>query len=480
MTTIAERGSRADIDRLHALFDAQKRAFARDMMPSWKVRVDRLKRLERMMVTNQPAIEEAVTADFGCHAPVLTRLLEVMPTVLRARYARAHLRRWMRPQSRPVHRLLFGLARNYVVCQPRGVVGNLSPWNFPIDLACGPLVDILAAGNRAILKPSESTPLCSALLSELVAGTFDEEEVAVVNGGVEVAEAFCRLPWDHLLFTGGQEIGKKVMRAASENLTPVTLELGGKNPTIFADDALDEGSVRYLVMAKMIKAGQMCVSPDYVFVPHHRVDDFVHLARGAMARLYPRVIDNPDAASIINDHHYQRLVGYLRDAAENETPVIDLDPAGEGADPQRRKLPLSLVIDPADDRAVMRDEIFGPILPVKPYRALDEVIAYINERPRPLALYLFTHDRKTTARVLQQTISGGVSLNAASAHGLQASLPFGGVGASGMGHHHGYEGFLNFSKVKPVFQQARLHASSVFYPPYSELMARILRFILGG
>ena len=466
------------IERLKTIFNAQKQAFNQNMMPDYRLRIDLLKKLESMLLDNQKAIENAVNQDFGCHAPQLTKMLEIMPPVLRIRFARANLKKWMKPRRRHVNRMLFGLSQNSVIYQPLGVVGNISPWNFPFDISCGPLTDIIAAGNRAIIKPSEIAPACSELLAEMVGKTFEEDQVAVVTGGVPVSEAFCTLPWDHLLFTGGTEIGKKVMMAASRNLTPVTLELGGKSPTIISEDCFNEKNITLLIATKMIKSGQVCVAPDYVLVPENRIFEFVDIARTAMQKLYPTMNDNPDSTSIISVQHYRRLIGYIKNAKSNKAEIIELNPANEKTSVKIRKIPLTLILNPTDRLDVMKNEIFGPILPVLPYKHIEDAIGYINNRPRPLALYLFSRNKQTTDLILKHTISGGVSLNAVATHGLQASLPFGGVGNSGMGYHHGFDGFANFSKIRPIYKQSRINGSILLYPPYGKIIDHFLSFIL--
>ncbi len=468
----------AEIERLHDLFQAQKEAFKQNMMPSYQQRIEWLTKLEKMILANQKEIADAVAADFGTHPPELTRIAELLGPISRVKFAKKNLRRWMRPKRRAVERTLFGLAQNRLMYQPVGVVGNMSPWNFPIDISFGPLVDILAAGNRAIVKPSESAPHTAELISKLLTKTFDPTVVAVVTGGVELAQAFTQLPWDHLLFTGGPEIGKRVMAAAAENLTPVTLELGGKNPTIITADSLTEKTVTSIMATKMVKAGQMCITSDYVFVPEGKVDEFVALCEQTLAKLYPKVIDNPDSTSIINDHHFRRLEGVLADAAEHNARMVELNPAKEAVDVDGRKMPLTLVLDPSDDLLVMQHEIFGPILPVKTYKTLQDAIDYINSKDRPLALYVFSKDQRAIDKVINNTISGGVAINAVSLHAMQASLPFGGTGRSGMGHHHGFEGFVAFSKAKPIFRQAPIDGSSLLFPPYGKAVNRLLDFLL--
>ena len=467
----------AEINTLQTIFQLQKAAYLREMMPEYKTRIERLDRVEKMILRNQDRIAAAISADFGTHPAELTRIAELLGPVSRARFAKKQLKKWMKPQNRHVDRLLFGAARNQLIYQPVGVVGNMSPWNFPIDISFGPLVDALAAGNRMIIKPSENAPNCASLIKQLIAETFEPDLVAVVTGGLELAKAFSAVPWDHLLFTGGPEIGKHVMAAAAQNLTPVTLELGGKNPTIITADNLNLKTVTAIMATKMVKAGQMCITSDYVFVPDDAVAQFVSLAQEAMAQLYPKVIDNGDSTSIINEHHYQRLESYLTDARENGR-VVELNPARESADSAARKLVPTLVLDPSDDLLVMQHEIFGPILPVKPYADLQDAINYINANERPLALYIFSKNKQAIDRVINNTISGGVAVNAVSLHAMQASLPFGGIGRSGTGHHHGFEGFVAFSKAKPIFTQAPVDGSSLLFPPYGRAVNALLNFLL--
>lgn len=463
-------------DELAALFRAQKAAFLANPYPSYAQRLDALKALEAMVKKHRRRIEEALAADFVTHPRPLTAICELMGPIERARFARANLKKWMKPQPRPASKLLYGFSKAYVLYQPVGVVGNMSPWNFPIDLSVGPLADILAAGNRAILKPSELAPAAAQLVKEMIAETFAPDQVAVVLGGVELAQEFTRLPWDHLLYTGGPAVAKLVMKAAAENLTPVTLELGGKCPTIVAPDSVDEQTVANILSTKMVKNGQMCITADYVFVPADRRDRFVELARAAMARMMPDYTENPQSTGIINDKHLERLLGYVNDARAKGAKVIEL--SGHGVNRKERKLPFTLVVEPGEDTEVMRNEIFGPILPLKTYRSIEEVIAYVNAHDRPLALYIYTKDQALADRVLRQTISGGACVNALAIHAAVPSLPFGGIGASGMGRHHGFEGFLTFSHQKAVLKSGFGYNPKLLHPPYGRTLERIVDWLL--
>ena len=368
-------------------------------------------------------------------------------------------------------------ASNTVLPQPLGVVGVIVPWNYPVFLAFGPLISALAAGNRALVKMSEYTPRTGALLQELAARYLGDEVVAVLNGGPSVAEAFSALAFDHLLFTGSTEIGKRVMRAASANLTPVTLELGGKSPALIAPDFPIDLAVSRIAFGKLLNAGQTCVAPDYVLVPRGRLELFVELYRREVARMYPSLRDNPDYTSIANTRHRERLQGWLDEAGAAGATVIGINPAGEALC-DSGKLAPQLVLDAPEHCRLMQEEIFGPILPVLPYDDFEAALGYINARPRPLALYLFDRDNRRIGHAVARTHAGGVSINETILHVAQDDLPFGGVGSSGMGHYHGKDGFDTFSKMKPVFAQSRLNAMGLLVPPYGRVMAGLLRLLV--
>ncbi|MFL6651350.1 MAG: coniferyl aldehyde dehydrogenase [Sulfurifustaceae bacterium] len=463
-------------DELTSLFKAQKAAFLANIYPSYGERIEALNALEAMVKRYRKKIEDALQADFVTHPPQLTAVCEIMGPIERARFARKHLKRWLKPQPRAVNRLLYGFSKTYVLYQPVGVVGNISPWNFPIDLSVGPLADILAAGNRAILKPSEMAPASAELVKEMITATYNRDHVAVVTGGLALAQEFTKLPWDHLLYTGGPTVGRMVMKAAAENLTPVTLELGGKCPTIVCADSVDEATVANILATKIVKNGQMCITADYVFVPQPQLDRFVSAAQAAMAKMMPSYTQNPQSTGVINERHLERLQSYVKDAREKGARVIEL--SGAEVNRKERKLPFTVVLDPRDDMEVMRNEIFGPILPIKTYRSLDEVIAYINAHERPLALYIYTKDAARADAVLTQTISGGACVNTAAIHAAVPSLPFGGIGNSGMGRHHGFEGFVTFSHQKAVFKAGFGYNPKLLYPPYSRTLDRVLNWLL--
>ena len=447
-----------------------------DAHPGWRTRDTRLATLERLVSENVPAIAEAIRGDFGNRSLHETQLLEIFPSLEGLRYTRRHLKSWMRPERRAVS-LWFLPGRARVLHQPLGVVGIIVPWNYPLYLAVGPLTAALAAGNRAMVKMSEYTPAMSALFARLVEKYFAADEVAVVQGDAEVAQAFSRLPFGHLLFTGSTRLGYSVLRAAAETLTPVTLELGGKSPAILGPDYSLEKFAERVMVGKTMNAGQTCIAPDYVLVPVGREHAFIAAARKVVDACYPDLLSTPDYSSIVSERHYQRLVGLIEEARGQGAEVAPLSSAA-GPDAATRRMPPVALMNAAPGMQVMQEEIFGPILPVVPYRDLDEAIRYVNARPNPLALYYFDRDRGRIDRVLEQTLSGGVTINDTILHIAQDSLPFGGVGESGKGHYHGFEGFEAFSKKKAVFFQSRLNGMGLFKPPYGKLFERMVKLLI--
>ncbi|MEI7036766.1 aldehyde dehydrogenase family protein [Fulvimonas yonginensis] len=458
------------ITTLHRLRSAQ----ARDPLPAWPVRADRLRRLARMLREQRAAFAAAIDADFG-QRPAEETDLELFPSLSAVHHALRHGRRWMRPRRAPTS-LAFRPGRNRLVPQPRGVVGIVVPWNYPLFLAVGPLVDALVAGNRAMVKMSEFTPRFAALFAEQVARRFADDEVVVVTGDAAVAQAFTALPFDHLLFTGSTAVGHQVMRAAAANLTPVTLELGGKSPAILGPGGDLDHAVERILIGKLLNAGQTCVAPDYVLLPRARIEAFAARARAVAARLYPDLAHNRQYASLASDRHFARMAALRDEAAAAGARIV---PLAEGAaDPARRLFPPQLLLDVPDDARVMREEIFGPLLPVVPYDSLAQAIDYVNARPHPLALYLFERDRAAVDAVIARTRAGGVTLNDTLYHLAQHGLPFGGVGASGMGGYHGKAGFDTFSHLKPVFVQARWNGAGLLRPPYGPRFRRLLELLL--
>jgi coniferyl-aldehyde dehydrogenase len=421
---------------------------------------------------------QAITEDFGGRARQETLLLEVFPVVDTIQHAIRHLPQWMRPRPAAAGwQFLPGRAR--VVYQPLGVVGVIGAWNYPLLLSLSPVVSALAAGNHAMLKPSELAPRTADLLARMVSDLFPADYVTVVTGGTETGAAFAALPFDHLLFTGSTRVGKLIMRSASEHLTPVTLELGGKSPALVHPDFPARTAAARIMAGKLYNAGQTCIAPDYVLVEEGARDEFVRLAAEAAATMYPRLADNPDFTRIVNRQHYQRLRGLVGDATQRGAEMLEVNPARESANEQNRVFLPTLLWNVSDQMTVMQEEIFGPVLPVVTYRSLDEAIEYINARPRPLALYYFDRNSKRVEAVLARTTSGGVTVNDTIFHIAQNDLPFGGVGASGMGSYHGFDGFLTFSKKKGVFLQSRFTTLGMLRPPYGALARRVTDFLIG-
>ncbi len=458
------------------MFDHMRSAQGRQPLQTWSLRAARLRALETLVRTHRDAIVAAISADFGHRAPEETDLFEVFPSLGGIRYALKHGRRWMRPRRQAAD-FWFLPARTALMPQPRGVVGIIVPWNYPLYLAVGPMVDALVAGNRVLVKLSEFTPCFSSLFAELVAEYFSADEVRIVNGPAEVAREFSSLPFDHLFFTGSTAVGHEVMRAAAANLTPVTLELGGKSPAIIGPGARFAHAVERIMVGKLVNAGQTCIAPDYVLLPRAQIPAFIETARAVVARLYPDLASNAQYTHIASDRHYARLTGLVegaqaRGATAHPLAVVD---AAAGT----RLLPPTLLVDVDQSMAVMQQELFGPLLPLLPYDSLDEALAYITAQPHPLALYVFEQDRKLVDHVLGHTRAGGVTVNDTLYHIAQHDLPFGGVGSSGMGACHGEAGFRAFSHMKPVFYQSRWNATGLLNPPYGATFRRMLRLLLG-
>lgn len=456
------------ISQLETLLERQRQAYRANPMPDAGQRIQWLKSLANLLVTEQKAIIDAINSDFSNRSADETLLAEVLPSLHGVHYATKRVKKWMKPSRRSVG-MQFMPASAKVIYQPLGVVGVIVPWNYPLFLAIGPLTGALAAGNRVMIKMSESTPESARVLKELLAKVFPEDLVAVVQGEVDVGVAFSKLPFDHLLFTGATSVGKHVMRAAAENLTPVTLELGGKSPAIISASVPMKDAAERIAFGKSLNAGQTCVAPDYVLVPQNRVDEFVESYRQVVQGFFPKLENNPDYTAIINERQLARLNSYLADAQARGATVVPLFPQAQG-----RRLPQALVLNVSDEMKIMQEEIFGPLLPVIPYQNLDQALSYVNERDRPLALYFFGYDKREQDHVLAQTHSGGVCLNDTLLHVAQDDMPFGGVGPSGMGHYHGHEGFLTFSKAKGVFSKPRFNAARVIYPPYGKSLQKLV------
>ena len=459
-----------------AALERQRRAHLQDMTPDAAQRLDRLDRLAVMTNENVEAICTAISADFGNRSKHETLVADIYTVQSGVAHARRHVRGWMKPR-RVSTALTFRPGSNRLLPQPLGVVGVVSPWNYPYDLAIGPTLAAFAAGNRVMLKPSELTPRTSELMAALAGKYFKPEEFLVVLGDAKVGQVFTELPFDHLIFTGSTPVGRLVAQASAKNLTPTTLELGGKSPAILDASVDMKRAAGSIMFGKCFNAGQTCIAPDYALTPRDKVGLFVEATRSAVAGMYPKLAGNPDYTSIVNERHYQRLQSLLRDAEDKGAKTIALNPAGENFDPALRKIPPTLVLDARPDMAIMQEEIFGPLLPVIAYDRLDEALAFINGRDRPLALYWFGENAGNRDHVLANTISGGVTINDTLLHFAQEEQPFGGVGPSGMGAYHGHWGFDAFSKLKPVFYQSKLNGAGLLRPPYGATFDRILSLI---
>ena len=464
-------------DRLQACFNAQKRAWTEQGGLSAERRDEALGALAEVLVRRADDFTKAISADFGHRSPHETKLADLYPVVASLRHARKNFRRWMKPRRRPIQ-WMFQPGSGRILYQPLGVVGIVSPWNYPVQLALSPLAGALAAGNRVMIKPSEITPRTSALMEDVIAEVFDPSEVAVVQGGPDVARAFTYLPFDHLLFTGSTQVGRQVMQAAAGNLTPVTLELGGKSPALIASDYSVEKAAERIAVGKLFNAGQTCIAPDYVLVPREKEVAFVSAYREAVSQLYPTLAANPDYTSIISERHHARLRDLIADARERGAQMHEINPHSETLDASQRKLAPVVLTGVPEHAQAMQEEIFGPVLPVVAYDDVEEACRFIGARPHPLALYLFSHDKAITERVMARTQSGGVAINDTLLHCVQEELPFGGVGPSGMGAYHGEAGFRTFSHARSVFRQARFNGAGMTKAPYGGSMNRLLSMLL--
>ncbi len=461
-----------DLQAPARLLDLQRSTGERDGPIALPQRLAALAALDRVLRTNHGALAAAISADFGNRPAEETTLAEVVPSLAAIRFARKNLARWVRPERRRVD-IGFWPGRAFVQWQPLGCVAIVSPWNYPLLLTASPLVDALAAGNRVLVKPSELVPRFAQLFARLVASAFDPAHVSVVTGGIEMGQAVCALPLDHLLFTGSTAVGRRVARAAAETLTPVTLELGGKSPAIVCPDADPARAAKTIAVGKLFNAGQTCIAPDYALVPQDHVEAFAAAAMAAANTMYPTVDGNRDYTSIISDRHFARLEQLLQEAEAGGARVLRANGAGNG-----RRLAPAVVLDPRLDGALMTEEIFGPILPVIGYRSLGDALAFVRARPNPLALYPFTRDRATLAAVLGGTTSGGAAVNTVIMHCIQDDLPFGGVGPSGMGAYHGRDGFRRFSHARGVFEARGPSALEFLAPPYGRKIRLALKAML--
>ncbi len=461
--------------RLREVLAAQRAAHLAHPMPSEAERRRDLHALRRFVTAHRAEIIDAISRDYGHRSRHETELTEILPVLQDIDHTLKHLRRWMRVQRRHVDRLSFGLARNRVLPQPLGVVGVIVPWNFPLNLSFLPLVAIFAAGNRAMVKMSEHSRHLATLLIEKIPAHFPPEKLQFFDETGGVGIAFSQLPLDHLMFTGSTQTGRAVMAAAAQNLCPVTLELGGRSPAIVCEDFDLQAAAERILYVKCLNAGQICTTVDHVYVPRARVDEFVRLAQAIVPQRYA-ALDSPDYTSLISPQAYARLTAALDEAAARGATVLPRLP-GPVRDEAAHRLAPHLVLNAPADCALLQREVFGPILPVIAYDDLQAVVREVQAGPRPLAFYPFTHDAARLQRLLEQVMSGGVSVNDALFHVAQTDLPFGGVGASGMGHYHGREGFETFSKLRPVFEQSRWSLARLLYPPYGRVIEALLKFL---
>ena len=468
----------ATADSMLAALNVQRAAFTQELPVSIAARKDRLKRAIAMMVDHGAAFANAMSEDFGHRSIEQSMITDVIGSINPIKHTIKQLEKWMRPERR---KLMFPLgllgARGTVEYQPKGVVGIIAPWNFPVQLTMAPMAGAFAAGNRVMVKSSEFTPTVAALFEELGPKYFDASEAVFFSGGPDIGQAFAKLPFDHLLFTGATGVGKHILHAAADNLTPVTLELGGKSPTIIGKSADVAQATQRSALGKMLNAGQICLAPDYLMVPKDKEAMVVEGMKNAVSVMYPTLLENPDYTSVVNARHRDRLNSYLDDARAKGADVVEINPASEDfGSSNRNKMPLYLVRNPTDDMTVMQEEIFGPILPIKTYDRVEEAIDYVNAHDRPLGLYYFGQDASEERQVLDRTISGGVTVNDVVFHVSMEELPFGGVGPSGMGAYHGVEGFKTFSHAKSVYKQPKVNVAKLagFMPPYGSATTKAI------
>ena len=459
--------------QMKSTLDMQRQDYLQEGVVSKATRVDRLQRGIEVLIKYQDKLVEALNNDFTCRPREVSLLTDVGAGIAPMKHARKHVGKWMKAEKRPTMfpLNLFG-GRSRIEYQPLGVVGIIAPWNFPISMVFSPLAGVLAAGNRAMIKPSEFTPATSGLIAEMIAEAYDPKEVAVFDGGPEVGQAFSGLPLDHMIFTGATSIARHIMAAAARNLVPVTLELGGKSPVVISRSADIGKSVGRIMMGKTLNAGQICLAPDYLLVPEEQLHEVIAAAQQAVSQMYPKLLDNPQYTSVINERHYQRLNAYLAEAESRGQKIIPINPAGEDFSQQQGtlKIPPTLIPEPAEDLKMMEEELFGPLLPIRTYREFEETIDYINAKPRPLAAYYFGEDKQEEEKLVSHTTSGGVCINDVIMHIMQEELPFGGVGPSGMGAYHGFKGFQTFSHAKSIYRQAAINVAKLggMLPPYGK------------
>lgn len=462
----------ADIAAMQQIFSQQKQAYQEATEWDLAERKAKLSALKSAFLANKEAMVTAVSEDYGHRSRHDTLYADILPTVSQFHYTLKRLAKWMKP-SRRSPGLLLAPARISVRYQPVGVVGIVVPWNFPINLAIVPLITAIAAGNRVMLKMSEFTPKTNAVLADMISSVFSADEVALIEGETQLSATFSQLPFDHLLFTGSTAVGKHVMRAAADNLTPVTLELGGKSPVIVAPDMDIKDAVSRTMFGKSLNAGQICVAPDYILCPRDKVSDFVTAYRKEFNRRYPNAMMNNDYSNVVDERQYARLKTWLADA-KTKGAIIETMIDGNNLDDAKHRMLPHLLVNVNDDMTLMQDEIFGPLLPILPYDTLDEAIAFVKSKPHPLALYIMSFDTETQNRIQAETMSGGVAINDTIMHVAAEDAPFGGVGPAGMGHYHGIEGFRTLSKAKTILRQGKFYSTRFIHPPYDRILQKLI------
>lgn len=463
----------SEVQHLHDLLALQKAAYRRYPNPTAKQRIERLARLKAVLIKYQDQIAEAISQDYGNRSVSETKIGELLTSLEQIKYYSKHLTEWMKPSKRHIG-ILHQPAKGWVQYQPLGVVGIISPWNYPLLLAISPLVCALAAGNHAMIKVSSTSRNFGYVLQNALSEAFPQELVAVVTGGGVISDTFSHLAFDKLVFTGSTNVGKTVMKAASENLVPVILELGGKSPVIVHPSIDLKDVAERVAFGKLWNAGQTCVAPDYIFLPRGKTSEFIHQFETVAKTMYPTLRDNQDYTSIVSDKQNKRLQGYLEDAIQNGAQVTEINPLKEEL-ASVRKIAPTLLTNITPDMEIMKNEIFGPILPILEYDQIDEVIEFINDRPRPLALYYFDFNDARAEYVSQRTHSGHFGQNAVVTHVAQDDLPFGGVGASGMGRYHGPEGFFSLSNERSVMSIPKLFSLKYVLPPFNRPIPSLIR-----
>lgn len=462
------------ISTVQQVFDKQRAAYLANPYPEYEERYQNLLTLERLLSDNRDEIAAAINKDFGNRSIYESKFLELFGAIDGFKYCRKQLKKWMKPSKRHTSIWFFG-TKNKVLPQPKGVVGIVVPWNYPLFLCMSPLANALAAGNRVMIKMAANSQNLCRLLADLVNKEFGQETLAILPG--VSANDFTNMPYNHLVFTGSPNVGRQVMAKAAQFLTPVTLELGGKSPTIIADDFDIKEACSRILTGKLYNAGQTCVAPDYLFLPEDKVQTFIDHAKKIIPKRYPK-LETQDFTSIIDERAYNRLCQTIDDAKQKGANIVNLLGEVSPSDAMQ-KIPPLLVLDSTSEMIVMQEEIFGPILPIKTYKHIDEVIEYVNQGERPLALYLFSNDQSLHDNIVKNTISGGVCINDVMMHVAQHDIPFGGVGNSGMGQYHGYEGFAELSKLRPIMHQSPMPATKYMTAPYGKIMDIFLRFMLG-